>query len=119
MLIFVAVKGYSVTINGKKAELVDNDLKFLLVDLEEGYNEVVFTYSSPYVKYALVGVAAGMVALLAVAFVLKKTKIVDTLSPVISWAGIILSVGVVTFFMLYPTGVFATKVVELVKGLLV
>ncbi len=119
LLNFVAVKGYSVTINGKKAELVDNDLKFLLVDLEEGENEVVFTYSSPYVKYALAGVAAGLVTLVAVAFVLKKTKLMDKVSPVISWAGILLSVGVVTFFMLYPTGVFMTKVVELVKGLLV
>ena len=119
LLNFVAVKGYSVTINGKKAELVDNDLKFLLVNLEEGENEVVFTYSSPYVKYALAGVIAGAVALVAVAFVLKKTKIMDKVSPVISWAGIVLSVGVVTFFMLYPTGVFMTKVVELVKGLLV
>lgn len=119
LLNFVAVKGYSVTVNGKKAELVDNDLKFLLVDLEEGENEVVFTYSSPYVTYALLGVAVGMVTLLAVAVVLKKTKLMDKFSPVISWAGILLSVGVVTFFMLYPTGVFATKVVELVKGLLV
>lgn len=119
LLNFVAVKGYTVTINGKKAELVDNDLKFLLVDLEEGENVVVFTYSSPYVKYALAGVGAGLVMLLAVAFVLKKTKIVDKLSPVISWTGILLSVGVVAFFMLFPTGVFATKVVELVKGLLV
>ena len=118
MLSFVAVKGYSVTINGKKAELVDNDLKFLLVDLEEGENEVVFTYTSPYIKYVLVGVAAGAVALLVVAFVLKKTKLMDKVAPVISWAGILLSIGVVTFFMLYPTGVFMTKVVELVKGLL-
>lgn len=119
LLNFVAVKGYTLTINGKKAELVDNDLKFLLVNLEEGENEVVFTYSSPYVKYALAGVIAGAVALVAVAFVLKKTKLMDKVSPVISWAGIVLSLGVVAFFMLYPTGVFMTKVVELVKGLLV
>ena len=119
LLNFVAVKGYSVTINGKKAELVDNDLKFLLVDLEEGENEVVFTYSSPYIKYALAGVGVGLLALVMVALVLKKTKLVDKLSPIISWAGILLSVGVVAFFMLYPSGVFATKLVELVKGLLV
>lgn len=115
LLNFVAAKGYSVTVNGKKAELIDNDLKFLLVALEEGENEVVFTYSSPYVKYALAGVGAGLVLLLAVAFVVKKTKFMETIAPVISWTGILLAIGVVAFFMIYPTGVFVTKLVELVK----
>ena len=116
LLNFVAVKGYTVTVNGKKAELVDNDLKFLLVDLEEGENEVVFTYNSPYIKYMVVGGIVGIVLLVAVAFVVTKTKLVEKLAPIISWAGIILSVGVVAFFMLFPTGVFLSKVVELIKG---
>ncbi len=115
LLNFVAVNGYTVTVNGKKAELIDNDLNFLLVGLEEGENEVVFTYTSPYGKYALLGVAAGVVGLLAVAFVLKKTKWVDKLAPVISWAGIGLSVAVVAFFMIYPTGVFLSKIAFLLK----
>ncbi len=119
MLNFVAVKGYSVTVNGKKAELIDNDLKFLLVALEEGENEVVFTYSSPYVKYALAGVGAGAVLLLLVALAVKKTKIVEVIAPVISWVGVLLAVGVVAFFMIFPTGVFITKLVELVKLLVV
>ena len=116
LLSFVAVKGYTVTVNGKKAELVDNDLKFLLVDLEEGENEVVFTYTSPYIKYMAVGVLTAIVLLVAVAFVVTKTKLVEKLAPVISWAGILLAVGVVAFFMLFPSGVFIAKVIELVKG---
>ena len=115
LLNFVAVKGYTVTVNGKKAELVDNDLKFLLVDLEEGENEVVFTYNSPYVKYIVVGGIVGLAGLLAVAFVLTKTKLVEKLSPIISWMGILLAVGVVAFFMIYPTGVFVAKGIELAK----
>lgn len=115
LLNFVAVKGYTVTVNGKKAELVDNDLKFLLVDLEEGENEVVFTYNSPYVKYIAVGGIVGLAGLLAVAFVLTKTKLVEKLSPIISWMGILLAVGVVAFFMIYPTGVFVAKGIELAK----
>ena len=116
LLSFVAVKGYTVTVNGKKAELVDNDLKFLLVDLEEGENEVVFTYSSPYIKYMAVGALVGTALLVAVAFVVTKTKLVEKLAPIISWAGILLAVGVVAFFMLFPSGVFVTKVIELIKG---
>ncbi len=114
LLSFVAVKGYSVTINGKKAKLVDNDLKFLLVELEEGENEVVFTYSSPYVKQSAVGVVGAIVLLCAVAFVVKKTKWVEKLSPVVSWVGVLLAVAVVAFFMIFPTGVFLSKVVRLI-----
>ncbi len=116
LLSFVAVKGYSVTVNGKAAEIVDNDLKLLQVRLEEGENEVVFTYSSPYVKYALVGVAAALALLCAVEVVVRKTKFMDNMAGVISWLGILLTVGVVAFFMLYPTGVFLSKIVELLKG---
>ena len=113
---FVAVKGYTVTVNGKKAELVDNDLQFLLVDLEEGENEVVFTYSSPYIKYMAVGAVVGMAMLAAVAFVVKKTKLVEKVAPIVSWIAIAIAVGVVSFFMIFPSGVFLSKVVELAKG---
>ena len=106
---FVASKGYKVTVNGKAAKLEDNDLKFLAVELEEGYNEVVFTYSSPYVKCMFLGVGGGLVALCAVAVVLKKTKFMDVCAPVIAWAGIGVAAAVLAFFMLYPTCAFIVK----------
>ena len=106
---FVASKGYKVTINGKEAKLEDNDLKFLAVELEDGYNEVVFTYSSPYVKYMFLGAGGGLVALCAVAVVLKKTKLLDVCAPVIAWAGIGLGAAILAFFMLYPTCAFLVK----------
>ncbi len=115
LLNFVAVKGYSVTVNGRKTELIDNDLKFLQVALEEGENEVTFIYKSPYPTYAAVGAVAGVVLLCAVWLVLKKTTLLEKTAPVISWAGIALAAGVVCFFMIFPTGVFLSKVVELVK----
>ncbi len=110
---FVASKGYKVTVNGKKAELVDNDMKFLAVDLEEGENEVVFTYSSPYITYMAVGCIAGLAGLCAVVFVLKKTKIMDSVAPVVAWAGIGLAGAVCAFFMLYPSCVFIVKLFTL------
>jgi hypothetical protein len=116
LLNFVASDGYTVTVNGKKAELVDNDLKFLLVNLEEGENTVEFVYSSPYVKYMAVGAVGAVIGLCAVAIIVKRTKLVEACAPVISWAGIVLSLGVVAFFMLFPTGVLLSKVVELLKG---
>lgn len=111
---FVASKGYTVTVNGKKAELIDNDLKFLSVALEEGDNVVEFTYSSPYVTYMAVGLGISVVGLLVVAFVLQKTKFMQYMEKCISLAGIILAVAVVTFFMVYPTCVFVMKLFALI-----
>lgn len=114
---FVASKGYSVTVNGKRAELIENDLNFLSVELEYGKeNVVVFEYSSPYVKYALVGAVIGLIGLCALALVLKKTRLLDYTAPVIAWAGIVLALGVVGFFMIFPTGVFGAKLIELLKS---
>ena len=110
---FVASKGYQVTVNGKVAELIDNDLKFLLVKLEAGENVVEFTYRSPYVSYTLVGVCVAVVGLLAVAFIVKKTRLVAYLSPVIAWAGILLSAAVIAFFMIFPSVVWVVKLIKL------
>ena len=107
---FVASEGYTVTVNGKKAKLIENDLNFLSVALEEGENEVVFEYSSPYVKDMGIGVLLAAIGLLAVWLIVKKTKVVETLSPVIAWAGVLLTLAVLGFFMVYPTSVFIVKI---------
>lgn len=108
---FVASKGYKVTVNGKEAELVDNDLHFLSVALEEGENVVKFTYSSPYVRYFAIGAAVSVAALLAVAFVVKKTRFMETASGVIAWTGVALAAGVVLFFMVFPVVAGAGKLI--------
>ncbi len=110
---FVASKGYAVKVNGKEAKLVDNDLKFLCVALEEGENEVEFVYRSPYVNQVALGVAVAVVGLLATAFVLKKTRLVEWASPVIGWASICLTGALVAFFMLFPSTVWLVKIIKL------
>ncbi len=98
----VASRGYTVTVNGEQAELIDNDLKFLSVTLQEGDNEVVFEYSTPYVKYIVIGASIALIGLIALAFVMK-TKFVEWVSPLVAWAGIILATVLVAVFMLYPS----------------
>ncbi len=115
LLNFVAVEGYEVTVNGKRGKLVENDLKFLLVELEEGENEVVFTYTSPYGRQALFGVLVGALGLLTVWILLKRTRVMELAAPVLAWAGVLLSIAVVAFFMIYPTGVFLSKIAEWIK----
>ena len=114
LLNFVASKGYTATVNGKAVSLLDNDLKFLSVALEEGENEVVFTYSSPYVGYAVFGLGGGMLAVVLLWLIMTRTKLVQYLEGVIAWAGIALAIAVVAFFMLYPTCVFIVKLVLLI-----
>lgn len=109
---FVASDGYTVTVNDKKAELIENDLKFLSVALEEGENVVVFEYSSPYVKDMGIGVLSAFLALLVIGLLVKKTKLVETLSPVIAWTGVLLALAVMAFFMVYPTSVFIVKILK-------
>lgn len=110
---FVASDGYVVKVNGKKAELIDNDLHFLSVALEDGENVVEFVYKSPYPKFIVYGVVDALVGLLAVAFVVNKTKLVERCAPVIAWAGVLLAIAVVAFFMLYPTSAWLVKLLRL------
>ncbi len=105
----MASKGYEVYVNGKRAQLEDNAVHFLLVDLEQGENTVEFIYKSPYITYMLISTAVAVVGLVAVAFVEKKTKLIEKCAPVISWLGIALATAVTAFFMLYPTVVAIVK----------
>ncbi len=106
---FVASKGYEVKVNGKKASLIDNDLKFLQVALEAGENEVEFIYHSPYVRYFWIGVAGAVITLLTIGWIVKKSKFMQKASSVISWCAISLSAGILAFFMIFPICVWTVK----------
>ena len=106
---FVASKGYFVTVNGQRAELVDNDLKFLCVKVGAGENVVEFIYESPYPVYALTGGIVGVIGLFAVWFVTQKTKVFEKSEGVICVLGITLAAAVTAFFFLFPTGVWLVK----------
>ena len=110
---FVASKGYRAFVNGRETALSENDLHFLCVALDEGENIVEFRYSSPYLSDMGVGLIGAIVGLCAVAFVERKTKWVEFVSPVIAWAGVLLSIAVVAFFMIFPSAVCVVKLVRL------
>lgn len=57
------------------------------------------------------GIAAAVVALLAVALIVKKTKFMQSVSGVIAWTGVALAVGVVLFFMAFPAVVGLIKLI--------
>ena len=60
-----------------------------------------------------VGFGGGVLALVLIWLVLKKTKIFQRLEGVIAWTGILLATALVAFFMLFPTCVFIVKLLML------
>ena len=111
---YVAIDGFKATVNGRNAELIDNGLNFMLVKLDKGENNVVIKYSSPYKKYALVGVLLGAAAILAViALTLFAKKRRELVTTIVCFAAFVLAVGVFGFFYCYPTALFLKKLVVL------
>jgi uncharacterized membrane protein YfhO len=113
---FVASKGYSVFVNGERAGLVDNDLRFLCVKVGAGESKVEFIYESPYPMYALTGGIIGVAGLFAVWFITQKTTIFKKLESVVCVAGVLLATGVTMFFFLFPTAVWIIKLFALCFG---
>lgn len=110
-LSYVKLDGHKVTINGKPAEFVDNDLDFMLIKLCKGVNEVAIKYRSPYIKYAVFGLIGGLLLGLLIFFIFKKTAFYNLTKGVIYIAGIVLFVIVFGFFILLPLGAFLSKLI--------
>ncbi len=114
LLNYVAIDGFEATVNGHKAEIVDNGIKFLLVKLDKGENTVVLTYKSPYYKLIAIGIVLGAVIVFALWLVLKKfAKVGKMLEPAICVMAILLGCAVLVFFYVYPTSLFLDKLVKL------
>lgn len=109
MVPFVALKGFEVTVNDRPAKLLDNDIKFLCVALEQGENTVCFTYQSPYGKYLLLSSLFAFVALAFVAVILTRTKLFDSCEKVVGIAGVAVAAAVLLVFFVVPIGVFLNK----------
>ena len=115
---YVAIDGFKVTVNGKKAEFIDNGLNFMLVKLDEGENEVVISYTSPYYLFAFLGLVAGAALVALVWFLTKKLKkegkAYGVITKIVSVAAYVLAAGVFGFFIAFPFGVFLKKLFVLI-----
>ena len=117
MIPFAAIDGYRVFVNGVETELCDNDLRFLCVALQEGENTVEFAYESPYPLYIWIGGISGILLLVLVWILVKKTEFFTKSSKVIGVLGVGLAGGVVAVFFVLPTGIFLSKWVAMLIGL--
>lgn len=112
---YIALPGHRATVNGKAVDIDDNLLGFMLIPLEKGENNVVVSYSSPYVKYAVFGLIAALLVGFAYFILTKKTNIFGGgFAKVIHIAALALCAVVVAVFMVFPLGVFVYKFVYFV-----
>lgn len=112
---YVALKGHKAYVNGKRVELVKNGLNMLVVPLEQGENQIEIVYSSPYVSYGLAGGIVAAAALVALWLLLhRKQNWVKKCEKAVSIAAVVVSVGVVAFFVFFPTVVFVVKLIKLI-----
>ena len=115
---YVAIEGFTATVNGKKAELKENGLNFMLVKLDEGENKVEIKYHSPYVLLILLGVLAGAAIVAALYFIVKKQKIYEFISTPVFIAAFVLAAGVLAFFFAFPSVLFIIKLGKLLFSLI-
>ena len=112
---YIALAGHRATVNGKVVDIDDNLLGFMLIPLEKGENNIVVSYSSPYVKYAVFGLIAALLVGFAYFILTKKTNIFGGgFAKVIHIAALALCAVVVAIFMVFPLGVFVYKFVYFV-----
>lgn len=112
---YIALPGHRATVNGKVVDIDDNLLGFMLIPLEKGENNIVVSYSSPYVKYAVFGLIAALLVGFAYLILTKKTKLFgEEFAKVINIAALALCAVVVAVFMVFPLGVFVYKFVYFV-----
>ncbi|MBQ7643098.1 MAG: YfhO family protein [Clostridia bacterium] len=109
---YVAIDGYEAKVNGKSRELTANDAGFIVVELDEGENEVEIIYRSPYIKYIVYGLIGALLVIFGVWFIYKrKGEIFKKCERLLSVSGIVLAAGLIAFFFVFPMGVYLYKVV--------
>lgn len=106
---YISLKGHTAYVNGKKTDLIDNGLNFMLLKLEKGHNEVEIVYRSPYVWYIFVGFAIGLFLVAATLFVYHKKKILNALTKPVYYAALGLSALLLIFFFAMPLCLFLFK----------
>lgn len=108
---YVNIKGWSATVNGRKTELYKDDyLNFLIAETKAGESEVKFVYSSPYVKYILIGVFVGALLAFAVIEAFRRYELIKSwLAKIADFSADALAVFVLGFGFIYPAVLFIVK----------
>lgn len=67
-------KGWKVTVNGEKREIVQANIGFIGVPLDSGNSEIVFSYQNPYLKIGSILSFIGFLLLGLIQLIYQKSK---------------------------------------------
>ena len=82
----------------------------MIIELEEGVNNVTIKYKSPYYKYILFGIiAGGLIVALYVALKKKMPFVLEKAEIVIPYMAYALTAALIAFFLVFPMFVFLYK----------
>ncbi len=107
----VLLDGHKLTVNGKKASFIDNPTGLMVFKLAEGDNSVAIKYTSPYPIIALVVAVICVLLIIGLTLIRRKTRLLkkNITQSTLYFGGIILSLILVGFFLIYPLTIFIEK----------
>ncbi len=112
---YMAIPGYKAKINESDANLMENPLNFIVVDLKEGQNEINLKYNSPYIIYIIIALILGAGLAAGVIFTFKHYNRVKKLfERVADISADILAAGIFGFGFCYPFFLFIWKCIQAV-----
>ena len=112
---YIAIDGFKCNVNGSSAEIIDNPLGFLCTPIKSGENSVEMKYSSPYVKYIIIGIFAS-IAVLALILAMHQYygRIKVYTERIVDWCADILAAVIFGFGFCYPFVLFLIKLFKLI-----
>ena len=111
----MAIPGYKAKINGSNANLMENQLNFIVVDLQDGQNQIDLKYNSPYIIYIIFALILGAGLAAGVIFTFKYyNKVKKLFERVADIAADILAAGIFGFGFCYPFFLFIWKCIQIV-----
>lgn len=102
--------GYDYKVNGNSVDSVKNDFNFMAVPVGADTESIDFTYTSPFIKFILLGIVLGGIIvagmILAFRYYKKLKKAFEIVAPI---CALTLGFGIFGFGFFYPIVLFITK----------
>lgn len=109
------IDGYNAVLNGEGIDTSEAMNGFIACKVEAGDNTVVLTYHNKYIKIALIALCIGIaMAVLLLIFVKFGDKIIKKVESIGYWAYIVVCVGLIGFFFVFPTGVSIYRLIAMI-----
>lgn len=107
----VVLDASKVTINGKKAKFIENKAGLMIFKLQEGYNAVETSYTSPYPFISIACVLVSVLFVVGLTLLRRKTKFLQNgkTQTVLYYAAMALTTILVGFFIIFPLTLFIQK----------